>query len=154
MDNQQYFSKEGLERLKKEYDERLNTLRPEIAIRIKEAKEQGDLSENAEFDAAKEAQSFNEGRIEELKNLIENAQIIDSSSVKGVVGVGSTIKIESGKSQTATYSIVGASESDPSAGFISNESPLGKAFLGKKKGDLVVVSTPRGEVEYKILEIK
>ena len=134
----QYLSKEGLEKLKGELDERTNVLRPEIALRIKEAKEQGDLSENAEFDAAKEAQSFNEGRVEELKILIDDAVLISHTNGNGFVAVGSTLKVEA----------------DPVAGYISNESPLGKAFLGKKKGELVVVQTPKGEVKYKIVEIK
>jgi transcription elongation factor GreA len=153
MDNNQYISKEGLEKMKKELEERVSVLRPEIALRIKEAKEQGDLSENAEFDAAKEAQSFNEGRIEELKVMIDNAVIIDHKNDSSFVSVGSTLKVES-NGKDHTYSIVGAVESDPVAGYISNESPLGKAFLGKGKGEQVVVQTPKGEVKYKIVEIK
>jgi len=153
MDNNQYVSKEGLAKMKNELEERLNVLRPEIALRIKEAKEQGDLSENAEFDAAKEAQSFNEGRIEELKILIDNAVLIDHKNDSSFVAVGSTLRVEA-NGKDHTYSIVGAVESDPVAGYISNESPLGKAFLGKGKGEQVVVQTPKGEVKYKIVEIK
>ncbi|HAU07910.1 MAG: transcription elongation factor GreA [Candidatus Yanofskybacteria bacterium GW2011_GWF1_44_227] len=151
MDNQ-YFSKEGLEKLKNELEERLSVLRPEIALRIKEAKEQGDLSENAEFDAAKEAQAFNEGRIEEIKNILEKAVVINHNGDKDFVQVGSTLKVQS-EVGSHTYSIVGAAESDPVAGFISNESPLGKAFIGRKKGEAVRVVTPKGEVEYKIVDI-
>src|SRR3990167_4776922 len=101
MDNQ-YFSKEGLEKLKQELQERSEIQRPEIAQRIKEAKEQGDLSENAEFDAAKEAQSMNEGRIEEIRKIIENAVIISDGNTKhNVVGVGCKVDVESdGKKQT------------------------------------------------------
>src|SRR3989344_1040010 len=152
MDNQ-YFSKEGLEKLKRELEERLNVMRPEIAQRIKEAKELGDLSENAEYDAAKDAQATNEGRIEEIKNILENAVIISSSDTGGVVRVGSSVKVES-KNGTQTFVIVGAAESDPASGFISNESPLGSAFLGRKKEDKIEVKTPKGAVEYKILEVK
>ena len=151
MDNQ-YFSKEGLEKLKNELEERLSVLRPEIALRIKEAKEQGDLSENAEFDAAKEAQAFNEGRIEEIKNILEKAVVINHNGDKDFVQVGSTLKVQS-EVGSHPYSIVGAAESDPVAGFISNESPLGKAFIGRKKGEAVRVVTPKGEVEYKIVDI-
>jgi transcription elongation factor GreA len=151
MENQ-YFTEEGLEKLKKELQERMDVLRPEIAVRIKEAKEQGDLSENAEFDSAKEAQAFNEGRIEELKNILEKAVLINHTN-GNTVQVGSTLKIES-RAGMQTYSIVGAAESDPTAGFISNESPLGKAFLGKKKGEVVKVATPKGETEYKIVDVK
>ncbi len=153
MDNQ-YFSKEGLEKLKQELENRLNVLRPEIAVRIKEAKELGDLSENAEYAEAKEAQSLNEGKIEEIKTVLENAVLIsDTTQKSGVIGVGTHIKVES-KKGTAEYTIVGAAESDPLKGFISNESPLGAAFLGSKKGDKIDVKTPKGQVEYKILEVK
>jgi transcription elongation factor GreA len=148
----QYFSKEGLEKLKEELKYRVEFLRPEIAKRIKEAKELGDLSENAEYDSAKEAQSSNEGRIEEIKNILEKAVIIKSSN-SDVVSVGSSVKVES-KKGIQNFIIVGAVESNPSEGFISNESPLGAAFLGRKKGEKVEVKTPKGIVEYKILDIK
>ena len=151
MDNQ-YFSKEGLERLKKELEERISVLRPEIAKRIKEAKEEGDISENAAFDAAREAQAANEGRIEEIKETLENAVLINSTNGGSIVSVGSGIKVESQRG-VQEFVIVGAAESDPIKGFISNESPLGKAFLGKKKGEKVEVKTPKGSAEYKIIEI-
>lgn len=152
--NDQYFSKEGLEKLKKELEERTTVLRIDIAKRIKEAKEEGDISENAAFDAAMEAQSTNEGRIEEIKSILENAVVISSTNDGGVVSVGSSVKVESKERGAHSYVIVGAAESDPVKGFISNESPLGKAFLGRKKGDKVEVKIPKGVVEYKILEIK
>lgn len=150
--NSQYFSKEGLEKLKKELEKRVKVLRPEISSRIKEAKEQGDLSENAEYDAAKEAQSMNEGRIEEIKRILGNAILISSNKKSEVVNVGSSIKVES-KDGKRTFIIVGAAESDPIEGFISNESPIGKSFLGHKKGDEVEVQTPKGNVRYKINEV-
>ena len=149
----QYFSKEGLEKLKKELEERMTVLRPEITARIKEAKDLGDISENAEYDAAKDAQAANEGRIEEINSILENAVIITSTNGSGIVNVGSSVKVES-KNGIQTFVIVGAAESDPSAGFISNESPLGAAFLGHKKGDKIEVKTPKGIIEYKILEVK
>ena len=150
----QYFSREGLEKMKAELEYRMNTLRPEIARRIKEAKDQGDLSENAEFDAAKEEQSMNEGRIEELRVLVENAVIITAgSNGSGVVTIGSKIKVNS-KNGEKEFNIVGASESDPMQGLISNESPLGRSFLGHKKGDKIEVKTPSGVVAYEILEVK
>ncbi|PIR41896.1 MAG: transcription elongation factor GreA [Candidatus Yanofskybacteria bacterium CG10_big_fil_rev_8_21_14_0_10_37_15] len=153
MENQ-YFSKEGLEKLKNELEKRSSVLRPEIAKKIKEAKEEGDISENAAFDAAREAQASNEGRIEEIKIILENAVIIDSSiSRSETVIVGSGVKVDSDRG-AQDFIIVGAAESDPIKGFISNESPLGKAFLGRKKGDKVEVKTPKGVSEYKILEIK
>ncbi|HVZ11253.1 MAG TPA: transcription elongation factor GreA [Candidatus Paceibacterota bacterium] len=150
----QYFSKEGLEKLKQELQQRTDVMRPEIAQRIKEAKEQGDLSENAEFDAAKEAQSMNEGRIEEIKKILENAVVIrDDTPHSGTVTVGSRVKVQSDK-HTHEFVIVGVSESDPAAGHISNESPIGKGLLGHKKGDTVKIKTPKGEVGYKIIEVK
>ncbi|MBI4158271.1 MAG: transcription elongation factor GreA [Candidatus Yanofskybacteria bacterium] len=149
----QYFSKEGLGKLKDELKHRVEVLRPEIATRIKEAKELGDLSENAEYDSAKEAQATNEGRIEEIKSILENAVIIENIGGGGVVRVGSSVKVES-KNGIQTFVIVGATESDPVVGFISNESPLGSAFLNRKKGDKFEVKTPKGVTEYKILEVK
>jgi transcription elongation factor GreA len=149
----QYFSQEGLEKLKEELNHRTNTLRPEIAVRIREAKEQGDLSENAEYTEAKEAQSLNEGRIEEIKTILENAVLIGETHGTSKITVGSSVSVES-KSGKHTWVIVGAAESNPSAGFISNESPLGAAFLGHKKGDVMKIKTPKGESEYTILDVK
>ena len=147
-------SSEEEKKLKQELEERTSVTRPEIAKRLKEAKEEGDISENAAFDAAKEAQSMNEGRIEEIKDILDNAVIITGgANSSGIVTVGSSVKVES-KNDTQNYVIVGAAESDPIKGFISNESPLGRAFLGHKKGDKVQVLTPKGSVEYKILEVK
>ncbi|MBP6886394.1 MAG: transcription elongation factor GreA [Candidatus Pacebacteria bacterium] len=150
---EQYFSKEGLEKLKQEYEHRTGQLRIDISARIKEAKEQGDLSENAEYSEAKEAQSLNEGRIEELKIILDNAVLISKPTVAGVVSVGSHIRVSSSGSDRE-FMIVGASEADPINGKISNESPLGSAFLGSKKGERVKVHTPKGEVEYHVLEVK
>ncbi len=149
----QYFSKEGLEKLKEEYEHRTGILRTEIAMRIKEAKEQGDLSENAEYTEAKEAQSLNEGRIEELKVILDNAVLITGAQKGGIVSVGSSLKVQAGK-DVREFTIVGAVEADPTTGKISNESPLGAAFLGHKKGDTTTVRTPKGDAEYRILEVK
>lgn len=154
MTNQgQYFSPEGLEKLKKELEERRYVLRKQIADNIAEAKDLGDLKENAEFLAAKEAQAFNEQRIEELENMIKNAQLIPAGETHhGLVEVGSTVKVHSLYGEQ-TFTIVGASESNPAQGFISNESPLGQAFLGQVKGAEVEARTPRGTVKYKIVEV-
>ena len=151
MNKGQYFSPEGLEKLKKELEDRKYVLRKDIAGRISEARDLGDLAENAEFTEAKEMQGFNEGRIEELENIIKNAQLISHSSGL-LVDVGSTVKAKSPGGEH-TFTIVGASESNPVQGFISNESPLGKSFLGQKKGSEIEVTTPRGIVKYKILEV-
>ncbi|MEK7638519.1 MAG: transcription elongation factor GreA [Patescibacteria group bacterium] len=149
----QYFSPEGLEKLKEEYTRRTEQLRGEIAARIKEAKEQGDLSENAEYAEAKEAQSLNEGRIEDLRVILGNAVVFGSPAAGGVVHIGSRLTVQTGK-ETREFIVVGAAEADPANGKISNESPLGAAFLGHKKGDKVSVLAPKGSVEYKILEVK
>jgi transcription elongation factor GreA len=150
----QYFTKEGLEKLTEEYENRTGQVRGEIAARIKEAKEQGDLSENAEYAEAKDAQSHNEGRIEELKTILENALVFTNGLSKGgVVDVGSKVKVQAGK-DVREFIIVGAAEADPTEGKISNESPLGSALLGLKKGGTATVRTPKGDATYKILEVK
>lgn len=152
MSKSQYFSPAGLEKLKKELEERKYVLRKEIAARIAEARDLGDLAENAEFTEAKEMQAFNEGRIEELENVVKNARLISHDSRSQIVDVGSTVKVKSSVGEH-TFTIVGASESNPAQGFISNESPLGQSFLGQMKGNEVEVKTPRGLVKYKILEV-
>ncbi len=149
----QYFSQEGLEKLKKELEERKGEIRTEITRKILEAKELGDLSENAEYTEAKEMQSFNEGRLVELEDIIKNAVLIGPNHKHEVVAVGATVKVKSSQGEQK-FTIVGASESNPSEGFISNESPLGTAFLGRKKNEEVEVNTPGGTVKYKILVIE
>jgi transcription elongation factor GreA len=148
-----YFSPEGLEKLKQEYVHRTEQLRSEIAARIKEAKDQGDLSENAEYAEAKESQSLNEGRIEELRVILGSAVVFGSPSAGGVARIGSRLTVQSGKN-SREFVIVGAAEADPANGKISNESPLGSAFLGHKKGDSVSVAAPKGSIEYKIVQVK
>jgi transcription elongation factor GreA len=150
---EQIISREGYEKLKKELDYLINVKRKEIAERIQKAKEMGDLSENAEYSEAKDAQAFNEGRIAELTQMLKNLTVVENGNSKEVVGMGSTVKVKA-NGEEKEYTIVSFNEADPMAGKISNESPLGKAFLGKKKGEKVVVNTPKGEVEYEIVEIK
>lgn len=149
----QYFSPEGLEKLKKELQERKGEIRTEITRKILAAKELGDLSENAEYIEAKETQSFNEGRIVELEDIIKNGVIINPGQKVEVVVVGSTVRVKSTTHAEQKFTIVGAAESNPTQGFISNESPLGVAFIGRKKSEEVEVKTPGGIVKYKILEI-
>lgn len=150
-----YITKKGLEKIKKEKEELEKVKRPEVIEKIKRAKELGDLSENAEYAEAREEQSFIEGRILELKKLINEAIIIENGKGKsnGVVKVGSKIKVKA-VNMEKEFSIVGPSEADPLKGFISNESPLGKSFIGRKKGDEVEVIVPKGKVKYKIIEVK
>lgn len=148
----QYFSPEGLEKLKRELEERRGQIRTEITRKILDAKELGDLSENAEYFEAKELQGFNEGRIVELEEIIKSAVVIGPNQKHEVVTVGSTVKVNSAHGEQK-FTIVGAAESDPVQGFISNESPLGTAFLGHRKDEEVEVKTPAGLTTYKILEI-
>lgn len=148
----QYFSPEGLEKLKKELEERKGPIRIDITRRILSAKERGDLSENAEYTEARETQSFNEGRIAELEEIIKEAVVISAHQNQDIVVVGSTVKLKSPNGEHK-FTIVGPAESDPTQGFISNESPIGSAFIGHKKGDEVEVKTPSGMMRYKILEV-
>ncbi len=149
-----FITKQGLEKLKKELEHLKTEKRQEIANALQKAKELGDLSENAEYTEAKEAQSFNEGRISEIEEMIKNAAPIEKTiNNGGIVQIGSTIEIENGQI-SREYTIVGSEEADPVNGRISNESPLGIAFLGKKLNDEVEIETPGGKMRYKILKIK
>lgn len=148
-----YFSPEGLEKLTRELEERQSTTRADIAHRIAEAKQLGDLSENAEYAEAREAQGMNEMRIEELKEILKNAVILDTHQKSKVVMIGSTVTLNC-KGQTRQYTIVGPAESDPINGFISDETPLGAALMGHKKGDEIEVQIPSGKTTCKIVEIK
>lgn len=153
MTNQTYLSPEGTEILKKELQELKTKKRQEIAKRLQEAKDLGDLSENAEYFEAKEAQSLNENRIAELEELLKNAVIIKAPSAEDIVRIGSTIETKL-NNNVEIFSIVGSAEAKPQEGKISNESPLGRAFLGKRAGDEVEIKTPGGVVKYKIIKIE
>ena len=148
-----YISKDGLDKLRMELDEMLAVRRPEVAQRIHDAKEHGDLSENAEYEDAKNEQAFVEGRIQALESIIKNATLIDENTSTDHVQIGSTVKV-TGDDGDETFMIVGSAEAKPSDGRISNESPVGHALLGRKKGDKVVVQVPAGDFAYKILEIR
>ncbi len=151
-DGQKYLTAEGLAKVKNELKELKTIKRKEIALRIQEAKELGDLSENAEYAEAKTEQAFIEGRIIELENTLKNAVVISESSNTDKVRVGSSMKVKVGQQET-NFTIVGSNEANPSQGLISNESPLGQALLGHKVGDEVEVTIPAGVVTYKILSI-
>ncbi|MCX6813889.1 MAG: transcription elongation factor GreA [Candidatus Azambacteria bacterium] len=153
MAQQTYLSHEGVEALKKELQELKTKKRQEIAKRLQEAKDLGDLSENAEYFEAKEAQSFNENRIAELEKLLKNAVVIETPSEENIIGVGSTIEVKSNNG-IETFNIVGSAEAKPQEGKISNESPLGRAFLGRKIGDEIEVKTPNGITKYKIIKLE
>jgi transcription elongation factor GreA len=154
--NTVYLTKEGLEKLEAELNYLVNVRRKEIADQIAEAKAEGDISENAGYDEAKNAQAFLEGRIREVENKIRNAQLIDElSSPANVVALGRKVVVqEAGTTFDESYSIVGSVEVDPKNGRISNESPMGKALLGKKVGDKVTVKTPSGEIAFTILKVE
>ncbi len=148
-----YITNTGYKKLKEELDWLKNTKRKEVSTRIKEAKELGDISENAEYADAREEQSFTEGRIIEVEDILKNAEIVDSkNSNPNKVEVGDFIVVKQ-NSEQKEYTIVGASEADPSQGKISNESPIGKAFVGKKKGESFIVKTPKRELKCEILKI-
>ncbi len=147
-----YLSKDGLQKLRAELDEMISVKRPEVANRIHDAKEHGDLSENAEYEDAKNEQAFVEGRIQTLEVLIKNATIIDENHSTDHVQIGSTVAVESADGKT-TFTIVGSAETNPAEGRISNESPVGRALLGKRRGDKVVVQVPAGDSVYKIVGI-
>ena len=148
---------EGLKRLEEELAQRKGAIREEIIERLKEARAQGDLSENSEYDQAKEDQGKNESRIVELEQMIKTAVIIDTtaSGKEGIVSLGCTVvlkDVETGEEET--YAIVGTTEADHFNNKISNESPVSSAILGKKVHDVVVANTPAGELSYEILEVK
>lgn len=152
-DQKVYVSKEGLEKFKQELDDLVNVKRKEIIERIERAKELGDLSENAEYAAAKDEQAFTEGRILELQDMITRAEIINGSGKVDLVRVGSKVKVKTDGTEVE-YEIVGVAEADPVAGKISNESPLGRSFLGRRVGDKIQIQIPKGTVVYTILEIR
>ena len=147
-----YISKEGLDKLRHELEEMVSVRRPEIAQRIHDAKEHGDLTENAEYEDAKNEQAFVEGRIQMVEALIKNATLIDEHHTNDHVQIGSTVKV-SGPDGSQTFTIVGTTEAKPTEGRISNESPVGRALLGRKKGESVTVQVPAGDIDYKIVSI-
>ena len=148
-----YLSREGETGLRQELDTLVNVRRAEVAARIHEAKQHGDLSENAEYEEAKNEQAFVEGSIQRLEALVKNATIIDSTHGTDHVQIGSTVKVDGSDGQEQ-FTIVGSTEASPRDGKISNESPVGRALLGKRKGESVVVHVPAGDFSYKILEIR
>lgn len=144
---------EGFLELETELNELKNVRRPKVIEAIKDARSQGDLSENADYDAARTEQAEVEGRIKELEYMLENAKIIQKES-SHIVGLGSTVTISYvDDDDEEVYSIVGSMEADPFENKISNESPLGKAIIGKKQGDVLDVSSPTGSYQIKIVKV-
>lgn len=149
-----YLTPEGQKKLEEELDYLVNVRRKEVAERLHEAMEDGELIENAEYEAAKNEQAFVEGRILEIDHILAQALVVEPSKNSDEVAFGSTVVIKEGNKKPQTFKIVGVAESDPSQGMISNESPLGKALLGKKVGEYAEVQAPAGTIRYKIVEIK
>lgn len=150
-----YLTADGLKKIQDEYQYLTETRRKEVAQMIAEAKAEGDISENAGYDEAKTAQGFLEGRIRDLENIIKNAKVIeDHEHPADEVTVGRTVIVrEDGTDYQETYTIVGAVEADPAKGRISNNSPMGKALLGKRIGQRITVVSPGGEIDFEILSI-
>lgn len=148
-------TREGLEKLEAELDNLKNVKRLEVAQRIKVAIGFGDLSENSEYEDAKNEQAMVEGQIVELENKIRNARVIEATGSKNNINIGSTVRLLNvARNLEMEYTIVGSTEADPAKLRISNESPVGAAIIGHKAGDVVEVNAPKGIIEYKILEIK
>lgn len=143
---------EGLEKINAELKTLINDKRKEVIERIREAAAHGDLSENADYAQAREEQSFIEGRIAEIEDIIKNAEIITTNSHHNHISIGSTVTVKVGGNERK-YTIVGGSEANPKEGKISNESLVGSSLLGKKAGDKFTITAPAGEMNYEILAI-
>jgi len=155
MNEVSYLTAEGARRMREELEHLKTDAREDLARRLRIAIEMGDLSENADYIAAKEEQGFLEGRIQELENILRDTQIIDDMAVnKDEVSIGNTVTLkEDGYPDEETYYLVGPKEADPTKGRISHESPIGKAIIGHKKGDVVDIETPGGTIKMTIVKI-
>lgn len=154
MSKEQLYTQEGYQKLIDEFDYLTKVRREEIKVAIAEARSFGDLSENAEYDEARNEQAKTEARIKELEELIRNAKIVDEDAIDtSVVGIGSTVKIERADGTVAAYSIVGSNEADPAAFKISDQSPIGKKLIGARAGANVTVEVPAGKITLKVLEV-
>uniref|UniRef100_UPI0040560010 transcription elongation factor GreA n=1 Tax=Agathobacter sp. TaxID=2021311 RepID=UPI0040560010 len=156
MNKKNILTSEGLKKLEDELEDLVVVKRKEVAQKIKEAREQGDLSENAEYDAAKDEQRDIEARIEEIEKILKNVEIVDEDEVSTEsINIGCQVKIlDIEFDEELIYKIVGSTEANSLKGKISNESPVGKALLGKKVGDMVSVETQVGTIQYKVLDIQ
>ncbi len=155
MSEEVLLTKEGYDKIVAEYDDLVSVKRAEVAARIKEAREFGDISENAEYDAAKNEQAELEERINKLENMMRKAKIIEEGKTpKGKVNIGSKVTVKDTKSkETMNFVIVGATEADPFEGRISNESKVGEALIGTKVGDRVEIEVPNGKMNYQVVSI-
>jgi transcription elongation factor GreA len=155
-DKEVILTQDGLNKLEKELETLKTVKRPEVAERLKQALEFGDISENSEYEDAKNEQGFIEGRILIVEKMLRNAKIIDEQEVKdNVVGAGSKVKlVDVNNGEEVEYKIVGSAEADPTNYKISNESPVGRSLMGQKVGSIVNVTVPMGTLQYKIAGIK
>lgn len=153
MSKKYLLTQEGLQKLNEELKELITKKRPDVIERIREAASHGDLSENADYAQAREEQSFIEGRILEIEDMIKNAEIISTNGHHNTVTIGSTAAIRANGSDKK-YTIVGSNEANPKEGKISNESVVGRALLGRKVGEKFKVQTPAGEMQYEIVSIE
>jgi transcription elongation factor GreA len=150
-----YLTRVGLEKLKTELEHLRTVRRPDVAEQIKQSRERGGTVGNAEYEDAKNELAFTEGRILTLDNLIVNAIIIEEGHTEGeTVQLGSQVQVMDHDGKTFNYTIIGSTEADPTQGKISNESPIGQALLGKKKGEITEVSVPAGKIKLEIVSIK
>ena len=155
MDKKVYLTQAGLADLKTEYNDLINKKRPEVLESLSQARNQGDLSENAEYVSAKEELAFIDGRIDELEEMFKNVELIDekaSANGKNEVVLGSRFTLEV-KNEKMNFSLVGELEANPEENKISDKSPLGKAVLGKKVGETAIVQAPAGDITYKVISI-
>ena len=149
-----YLTQEGADKLKKDLEILVGPRRRELAVRLRHAIQQGDLSENADYTAAKEDQAFLEGKILEIEDALRRAIIIDDSISSDTVVIGSTVIVSMGDTAARTFRVVGVKEANPRQGFISHKSPYGQALLGKRVGETALAETPSGTIELKVLEIR
>ncbi len=153
MSKKYLLTQEGLVKLNDELKELINKKRPDVIERIREAASHGDLSENADYAQAREEQSFIEGRIQEIEDIVKNAEIITTQTHGSTVTIGSTVTVKNSGTDRK-YTIVGSNEANPKEGKISNESMVGKSLLGRKVGEKFNVTTPGGEMAYEIINIE
>jgi len=150
-----YLTSEGVEELRQELDRLVNVKRPALAERLRHAIQQGDLSENANYQAAKEEQGFLEGRIQQIEAMLRRAVIIEDGGSTDEVSLGNLVTVvEDGRDEEEIFRVVGPAEADPAKGKVSNESPLGQALMGRQEGDAVTVQAPGGEIAFRIVSIQ
>lgn len=150
-----YLTPEGLTKLQDELEHLRTTRRAEVADRLHAAMDEGDIEENAEYDEAKNEQAFVEGRILTVKAILNNYELIDENDVEiDEISLGNTVTVKEGDEESEKYHLVGAAEADPTQGRISNESPLGRALLGRRVGDTVQVSAPAGLLTFRVVNIE